>query len=85
MDVKRVDGQFHVFTKGGREDAGIDALRWAEFGEESGAGRMEHFLTLFREIPGVGAGLAASIFHLKEINILDLKKYLSEHGVDVRI
>lgn len=33
MDVKRVDGSFHVFLHGGREDTGIDAVQWALDGE----------------------------------------------------
>ena len=40
MDVRRVDGQFRLFAKGGREDTGIDALEWACRGVESGAGEL---------------------------------------------
>lgn len=40
MDVKRVDGQFRVFAKGGREDTGIDAIEWAKKGEALGAGEI---------------------------------------------
>ncbi|MGI6361686.1 MAG: imidazole glycerol phosphate synthase subunit HisF [Bacillota bacterium] len=40
MDVKRVDGQFNLFTKGGSEDTGIDALEWAQMGQEKGAGEL---------------------------------------------
>lgn len=40
MDVKRVDGSFRVFAKGGREDTGIDALEWARQGEQLGAGEI---------------------------------------------
>ena len=40
MDVKRVDGQFRLFAKGGREDTGIDAMDWAVRGVESGAGEI---------------------------------------------
>ena len=29
IDAKRVDGKFHLFAKGGREDTGIDAMEWA--------------------------------------------------------
>ena len=124
MDVKRVDGAYHVFAKGGREDTGLDALDWAQRGAESGAGeivlnsidtdgvkqgfdlemladvcarvripviasggagRMEDFLTLFRTVPGVDAGLAASIFHFREVDISRLKTYLHENGVPVRL
>jgi len=49
-----------------------------------GAGNMEHFLELFRAVPAVDAGLAASIFHFREVKIFDLKKYLSDNGVAVR-
>ena len=123
MDVKRVDGKYHVFAKGGREDTGMDALEWAVFGERSGAGEivlnsidtdgvkqgfdlemlsdlaklvtipiiasggagcMEDFRTLF-QLPGVDAGLAASIFHFREVAIRDLKQYLRSCGVPMRI
>ena len=40
MDVKRVDGEFRLFAKGGREDTGIDALNWAVRGVEAGAGEI---------------------------------------------
>lgn len=49
-----------------------------------GAGSMEHFAELFRH-DGMDAGLAASIFHFKEVNIRDLKKYLIDQGVNMRI
>lgn len=123
MDVKRVDGQFRVFAKGGREDTGIDALEWVVYGVEhgagevvlnsidtdgvrdgfdlemleavtarvnvpviasGGAGNMADFAELFK-LPGVDAGLAASIFHLREVDICDLKRYLRTCGVAVRI
>ena len=124
MDVKRVEGKYHLFAKGGREDTGIDALSWAVRGQNSGAGeivlnsidtdgvkngfdlemlsdlaelvtipiiasggagKMADFAELFEKIPGVDAGLAASIFHFKEVEIRDLKKYLRENGVNVRL
>ncbi len=40
IDVKRVDGEFRVFVKGGREDTGLDAIEWAKKGEELGAGEL---------------------------------------------
>ncbi|MBZ4684069.1 MAG: imidazole glycerol-phosphate synthase subunit HisF [Fusobacteriaceae bacterium] len=49
-----------------------------------GAGTMEHFKEVF-EVPGVDAGLAASVFHYGEIEIPDLKKYLKQQGIDMRI
>ncbi len=39
-DVKRVDGTFRVFAKGGREDTGMDALEWIRFCVEEGAGEV---------------------------------------------
>ena len=123
MDIKRVDGVFRLFAKGGRENTGIDALQWAVDSVNSGAGelvvnsidtdgvkggfdlelldaiaarvnvpiiasggagRMEDFSELFSH-EGMDAGLAASIFHYKEIRIADLKVYLREQGVEVRL
>lgn len=123
MDIKRVDGEFKLFSKGGRENTGIDALQWAVDGvsrgagelvvnsidtdgvkngfdlelldeiaarvnvpiiASGGAGKMEDFSELFKH-PGIDAGLAASIFHFKEISIHDLKKYLRSEGVEVRL
>ena len=49
-----------------------------------GAGTMQHFVDVFRE-GKADAGLAASIFHYKEIAIPELKKYLKENGIEVRI
>ena len=122
MDVKRVDGQFRLFAKGGREDTGIDAMEWAVRGAAAGAGeivlnsidtdgvkqgfdlemldelagrvsvpiiasggagRMEDFAELFTH-PGVDAGLAASIFHTRQVEISALKAYLKELGVPMR-
>ena len=39
-DVKRVDGRFMLFAKGGRENTGIDALDWLEQGVKNGAGEL---------------------------------------------
>ncbi len=50
-----------------------------------GAGKMEDFKILFEKLPKVDAGLAASIFHFGEVKIPDLKRYLKEQGVEVRI
>ena len=123
VDVKRVNGKFKVFAKGGRENTGLDALEWIKRGETSGAGEivvnsidtdgvkkgfdiemleavtnitdlpviasggagtMEDFYTLFSKVPGVDAGLAASVFHYGEISIKKLKKYLFEKNISVR-
>ena len=40
VDAKRVDGQFRVFAKGGREDTGLDAIEWIKNGVRSGAGEI---------------------------------------------
>ncbi len=50
-----------------------------------GAGCALDFLTLFRELPLVDAGLAASIFHFGEVKIYELKKMLGENGIPMRI
>ncbi|MBE6961588.1 MAG: imidazole glycerol phosphate synthase subunit HisF [Ruminococcaceae bacterium] len=123
MDVKRVDGQFRLFAKGGREDTGIDAMEWAVQGVKNGAGeivlnsidtdgvkggfdlemldalasrvdvpiiasggagKLEDFAELFTH-PGIDAGLAASIFHTRQVGIRDLKQYLRAQGVEMRL
>ena len=40
VDAKRVDGQYRVFAKGGREDTGLDAIEWIKRGVQSGAGEI---------------------------------------------
>ncbi|ASJ21398.1 imidazole glycerol phosphate synthase subunit HisF [Brachyspira hampsonii] len=123
IDIKRVNGKYSVFSKGGREDTGIDAIEWAVKGEKNGAGElvinsidtdgvkngfdiellkeiadnvsipliasggagnMEHFKDVF-QVKGVDAGLAASIFHFKEIDIRELKEYLHKNNIKVRL
>lgn len=49
-----------------------------------GAGTMEHFYDAFTT-GKAEAALAASLFHFKEMEIRDLKKYLHERGISVRI
>ena len=49
-----------------------------------GAGCIDDFVTLFKSIPKVDAGLAASIFHFGEVSISDLKDRLAENGINVR-
>lgn len=39
-DIKRVNGEFHVFARGGREDTGMDAIEWIVRGVEAGAGEV---------------------------------------------
>ena len=49
-----------------------------------GAGKKEDFVELFKH-KGMDAGLAASIFHTKQVEIADLKRYLRENGVEMRL
>ena len=49
-----------------------------------GAGGIQDFVTLFRTLPGVDAGLAASIFHFGEVEIPALKEELARSGILVR-
>ena len=102
VDIKRVNGVFTVFAKGGRENTGINAIEWIKRGVDSGAGEIvvnsidtdgvkngfdlpmlkavcdavnvpviasggagsvKDFITLFKTLPKVDAGLAASVFH----------------------
>ena len=49
-----------------------------------GAGCAEDYLNLFKEIPDIDAGLAASIFHFGEVKISDLKEMLNKNGILVR-
>ena len=60
------------------ENAGIPVIA------SGGAGKMEHFLDAFRDAKA-DAVLAASLFHFREIEIMDLKKYLKENGEPVRM
>ena len=50
-----------------------------------GAGSIDDFVTLFKTLPKVDAGLAASIFHFGEVKIKDLKQKLLENNIPVRI
>lgn len=123
MDVKRVDGVYRVFSRGGRDITEREAVSWAVLGEQYGAGEIvvnsidtdgvrggfdlpmlnaitkavnipviasggagcaEHFTELFTETE-VDAGLGASIFHYKEVDVKDLKKLLKQNGIEVRI
>ena len=122
-DVKRVDGAFRVFARGGRDDTGLEAISWIRkcvslgAGEvvvnsidtdgvkggfdiemlsavceavdvpviaSGGAGCAQDFVELFRAVPRVSAGLAASIFHFGEVEIPALKRTLAENGINVR-
>ena len=50
-----------------------------------GAGCQEDFITLFKTLPKVDAGLAASIFHFGQVQIPDLKRTLRENNIPVRL
>ena len=50
-----------------------------------GAGCIADFITLFKALPGVDAGLAASIFHFGEVEIRDLKLEMRRNGIPARI
>ena len=123
-DVKRVDGEFRIFAKGGREDTGMEAISWIKrcvdmgAGEivvnsidtdgvkkgfdlemleavcdvvnvpviaSGGAGCVDDFTKLFKALPKVDAGLAASIFHFGEVQIKDLKQELRNNDIIVRL
>ena len=123
-DVKRVEGSFRVFAKGGREDTGMEAISWITRCVQNGAGEVvlnsidtdgvkggfdlpmleavseavdvpviasggagcvEDFVTLFKTLPKVDAGLAASIFHFGQVKIPELKAVLRENDISVRL
>ena len=123
-DVKRVDGKFTVFAKGGRENTGLDALEWIKRGVDNGAGeivlnsidtdgvkggfdlemleavsnlvdvpviasggagKVEDFVRLFKTLPKVDAGLAASIFHFGEVTISEVKQAMKQENIPVRL
>ena len=124
VDVKRVDGVFRVFAKGGRENTGMEAISWIKrcvdngAGEvvvnsidtdgvrggfdlemlgavcnavsvpviaSGGAGSIEDFIKLFKTLPGVDAGLAASIFHFGQVQIKELKEQMAAQGIPARL
>ena len=123
-DVKRVDGVFRVFAKGGRENTGMEAISWIKRCVDNGAGEVvlnsidtdgvkkgfdlemleavsnavdvpviasggagcqEDFITLFKTLPKVDAGLAASIFHFGQVQIPELKRTLRDNDIPVRL
>ncbi|MGN0174384.1 MAG: imidazole glycerol phosphate synthase subunit HisF [Acutalibacteraceae bacterium] len=50
-----------------------------------GAGKVQDFIELFKELPTIDAGLAASVFHFGEIDIKELKKVLRANDIPSRI
>lgn len=124
VDIKRVNGTFTVFAKGGRENTGIEAISWIKRCVDMGAGEIvvnsidtdgvkkgfdtemlsavcnavnvpiiasggagcaDDFVTLFKTIDKVDAGLAASVFHFGEVKISELKELLAENNINVRL
>ncbi len=124
VDIKRVDGIFRVFAKGGRENTGMEAIDWIKRGVSNGAGEIvvnsidtdgvkqgfdlemldavcnavsvpviasggagniNHFIQLFKTLPKVDAGLAASIFHFGEVKIADLKAEMNRNQIPTRL
>ena len=123
-DIKRVDGVFRIFAKGGRENTGMEAIQWIKkcvdlgAGEivvnsidtdgvkggfdiemleavcnavsvpviaSGGAGKIDDFITLFKTLPKVDAGLAASIFHFGEVKIAELKAQMAKNNIPTRL
>lgn len=124
VDAKRdTDGIWRVYTHGGRNPTGLNALEWAQRGEALGAGEilltsmdrdgtklgydvellarisetlripviasggvgtLEHFYLGFRD-GKADACLAASVFHFGELSISQVKHYLAERGIPVRV
>ncbi len=123
IDAKRRDDHWEVFTHGGRNATGLDAIEWAKKMESLGAGellitsmdrdgtKIGFDLELTRaisdavDIPIIASGgvgnlqhlvdgvkqgqadavLAASIFHFSEHSIEDAKRYMKQHGIEVRL
>ena len=50
-----------------------------------GAGCIEDFIDLFKNVPDIDAGLAASVFHFNEVDIIDLKREMHKNGIPVRM
>jgi cyclase len=50
-----------------------------------GAGKIEDFIELFKKLPEISAGLAASVFHFGEVNIMELKKELQKNDIPVAL
>jgi cyclase len=122
VDVKKVENNYKVFIKGGKEETSLEGFNWCrkvtELGAgeilltsmdkdgtksgydieflsditkqinipviaSGGAGNKEHFIEAFNN--GADACLAASLFHYQELKISELKKYLLQKGIQVRL
>ena len=123
IDAKKIDDHYEVFTHGGRNATGINAIEWAkkmaDFGAgellitsmdrdgtkkgfdnnlmrsisdvvdipiiaSGGAGSLKHLVDGIKE-GTADAVLAASIFHYGEYSIKEAKKYMYEHGIEMRL
>ena len=123
IDAKKIDDHYEVFTHGGRNSTGINAIEWAkkmaDFGAgellitsmdrdgtkkgfdnnlmksisdavdipiiaSGGAGSLRHLVDGIKE-GEADAVLAASIFHYGEYSIKEAKKYMHEHGIEMRL
>ena len=123
IDAKKIDAHYEVFTHGGRNATGINAIEWAkkmaDFGAgellitsmdrdgtkkgfdnnlmksisdavdipiiaSGGAGSLRHLVDGIKE-GEADAVLAASIFHYGEYSIKEAKKYMHEHGIEMRL
>jgi len=123
IDYRKIDNEYIVYVKGGKEKTDLSAIDWCIEVQEKGAGEIlltsmdkdgtksgydlefminlkhhlsvpiiasggagekKHFLEAF-QLAGADACLAASLFHNSELSIVDLKEYLSENGVAVRL
>ena len=123
IDAKKIDDHYEVFTHGGRNANGINAIEWAkkmaDFGAgellitsmdrdgtkkgfdnnlmksisdvvdipiiaSGGAGSLKHLVDGIKE-GEADAVLAASIFHYGEYSIKEAKKYMYEHGIEMRL
>jgi len=123
VDAKRANDRFEIFTHGGRNPTGLDAVKWAQRMVEYGAG--EILLTSMDRdgtakgfdneitraisdsvtVPVIASGgvgelqdfvdgvkeghasalLAASVFHFGKFTVAQVKKYMEEHDVAVRL
>ena len=123
IDAKKIDDHYEVFTHGGRNATGINAIEWAKKMADFGAGELlitsmdrdgtkkgfdnnlMKSISDAVDIPIIASGgagsprhlvdgikegeadavLAASIFHYGEYSIKEAKKYMHEHGIEMRL